>query len=279
MKVCPRLSLRLKFIQLYMVQNKRLFKGCNWRWLGSMLLAIIFVGCQDNHDIKIVIATAANMEPAMETLTKIYADRTGAEFELIVGSSGKLTAQIMEGAPFDIFVAANMKYPEAVYNGGKAKNAPKVYANGQLVLWSMEGNTPVSMATLSDPAIKHIALANPKTAPYGVAAEEVLQHYGLKDILAPKLVFGESVGQTDQFIVSKAAQIGFTALSTVLAPEMKGRGSYIVLDPSLYSNIGQGVVIVEREENMNPGAQGFYDFLFTIEAKEILKEFGYLINE
>jgi molybdate transport system substrate-binding protein len=219
------------------------------------------------------------MESAMEALTKTYTDKTGAEFEIIVGSSGKLTAQIMEGAPFDIFVAANMKYPEAVYVGGMAKNAPRVYANGKLVLWTMEGNMPITIATLSDSAIEHIALANPKTAPYGVAAEEVLQHYGLKEILAPKLVYGESVGQTDQFIISQAAQIGFTALSTVLSPEMKGRGSYIVLDSSLYSNISQGVVLIERDESTNQSTQGFYDFLFTVEAKEILKEFGYLMDE
>jgi molybdate transport system substrate-binding protein len=262
-----------------MFQSNRLYKGCTGRWLGLFILTCLLAGCNDDRREKITIATAANMESAMEALTKTYTDKTGAEFEIIVGSSGKLTAQIMEGAPFDIFVAANMKYPEAVYVGGKAKNAPRVYANGKLVLWTMEVSMPVSIETLSDSAIEHIALANPKTAPYGVAAEEVLQHYGLKEILAPKLVYGESVGQIDQFIISQAAQIGFTALSTVLSPEMKGRGSYIVLDSSLYSNISQGVVLIEHDEGTNQSTQGFYDFLFTVEAKEILKEFGYLMDE
>ena len=262
-----------------MFNSERTIKGCKWQWLRLVLLTIVFVGCQNNNDKKIIIATAANMESAMLALTNAYAHKTGVKFELIVGSSGKLTAQIMEGAPYDIFVAANMKYPEAVYAGGKAKNDPKVYAKGKLVLWSMVENTPVSITALSDPDIEHIALANPKTAPYGVAAQEVLQHYGLNEILGPKLVFGESIGQTDQFIISRAAQIGFTALSTVLSPEMKGKGSWILINPSLYSNISQGVVLVNRKEETNQGSQGFYDFLFSVEAKEILKEFGYLVDE
>ncbi|MDL5513175.1 molybdate ABC transporter substrate-binding protein [Arenibacter sp. M-2] len=262
-----------------MCNGKRTIKGFICPWLGLMLLAIIFGGCQENHARKIVIAVAANMEAPMEALTKAYTLKAGVEFELIVGSSGKLTAQIMEGAPYDIFVAANMKYPEAVYAGGKAKNNPRVYAKGKLVLWSMAGNVPVSIDALTDPLIEHIALANPKTAPYGVAAKEVLQYYGLSEILGPKLVYGESIGQTDQFIISQAAQIGFTAISTVLSPEMKGKGNWIPINPSLYSNIDQGAVLVNRKEDHKQDSQGFYDFLFSDEAKEILKEFGYLVDE
>jgi len=101
----------------------------------------------------------------------------------------------------------------------------------------------------------------------------------LYETLAPKLVFGESIGQTDQFIVSKAAQIGFSALSSVLSPEMRGRGRWTLIDPSLYTNIDQGVVLVNRDGDNNPEAQICYDFLFTQEAKEILKEFGYLMDE
>ena len=268
-----------RLIHIKMLNIKRKIKGGSFKWLGLILLTVILAGCKDDRDKKIIVATAANMESAMATLTKAYTHKTEVEFELIVGSSGKLTAQIMEGAPFDVFVAANMKYPQAVYASGKAQNIPRVYANGKLVLWSMVERTPVSITALTDSAIEHIALANPKTAPYGVAAKEVLQHYGLMEVLKPKLVFGESIGQTDQFIISQAAQIGFTALSTVLSPEMKGKGSWVSIDPSLYSKISQGVVIVNRKEGINPDTQGFYDFLFSVEAKEILKEFGYLVDE
>ena len=262
-----------------MTLSQKILNGPVKGWVGFIFLTCFLVACQESHIKKIRVATAANMASAMEELTKVYANKSSLEFELVVGSSGKLTAQILEGAPYDIFVAANMKYPEAVFNGGKAMSSPKVYAKGQLVLWSMIENMPVSIAGLSDSQIEHIALANPKTAPYGVAATEVLQHYGLQETLGPKLVFGESIGQTDQFIISKAAQIGFTALSTVLSPEMRGKGRWILIDPSLYSNIGQGVVLVNLKGDNNPEAKGFYDFLFSKDAMEILKEFGYLVNE
>jgi len=262
-----------------MMPIQKKLRGGGAQCLIFLFLVYLFVGCQDNHNKRIIVATAANMESAMRALVEVYTGLTGLELEIIVGSSGKLTAQIIEGAPYDVFVAANMKYPQAVYDSGKAKKAPKVYANGRLVLWSMDENILVAITTLSDSIVEHIALANPKTAPYGVAAEEVLQHYGLKEVLGSKLVFGESIGQTDQFIVSQAAQIGFTALSTVLSPQMKGKGRWLVVDRSLYSNISQGVVLVDREENTNQDAQDFYNFLFSDEAMEVLKEFGYLIDE
>lgn len=262
-----------------MIIKQKILRVSAQRWVGFIFLIFIFSTCKENHNDKIRVATAANMRSAMEELIQVYANKSGSEFELVVGSSGKLTAQILEGAPYDIFVAANMKYPEAVFHGGKSLNPPKVYADGQLVLWSMEDNTSVSIDELSNSNIEHIALANPKTAPYGLAALEVLQHYGINKTLAPKLVYGESIGQTDQFIISQAAQIGFTALSTVLSQNMRGKGRWVLLDPTLYAGINQGVVLVNRNGDSNPEAQGFYDFLFSKEAKEVLKEFGYLVNE
>ena len=262
-----------------MISIRKIFYGPTQGWVVYIFLTCLLAACQENHVKKIRIATAANMAYTMEELINDYAAISGLEFELVVGSSGKLTAQILEGAPYDIFVAANMKYPEAVFDGGKALGSPKVYANGQLVLWSMSENITVSIDELSNSQIEYIALANPKTAPYGVAAMEVMQHYGLYEFLGPKLVYGESIGQTDQFIFSKAAQIGFTALSSVLSPEMRGKGRWVLIDPSIYANISQGVVLVDRKGDNNPKAQGFYDFLFSKEAKEVLKEFGYLVNE
>lgn len=262
-----------------MILSRKILSESSQSWVGVILLFFLFSACQENQNKKIRVATAANMRAAMEELTKTYTKKSGLEFELVVGSSGKLTAQILEGAPYDILVAANMKYPEAVFKGGKSLGPPKVYAHGQLVLWSMVENTSVSINDLSQSQIEHIALANPKTAPYGVAAIEVLQHYGLYETLGPKLVYGESIGQTDQFIISKAAQVGFTALSSVLSPEIKGKGRWVLIDPSLYTRIGQGVVLVHREQDHNPEVQGFYTFLFSKEAKEILKEFGYLMDE
>lgn len=253
------------------------------KWIRSfiwMVAAVILcVSCQDSGPVKIRVAAAANMQLPMEQIAKKYAVLYGDACELIFGSSGKLTAQIVEGAPYDIFVAANMKYPEAVLGAGKAKESPKIYANGKLILWSMTHTTPISISTLNEPQIDHIALANPMTAPYGVAAKEVLQYYGLYDKLKHKLVYGESIAQTNQFITSKAAQIGFTSMSTVLAPAMRNKGTWIEINPEHYTPISQGVVLLNRERENEKEVLGFYNFLFSEEAKEILKDFGYLMDE
>lgn len=239
----------------------------------------LIAGCRGEGSNKLTIATAANMRTAMQALVEVYEAKSGVDCQVILGSSGKLTAQILEGAPFDVFVAANMSYPEEVYRSDKALGRPKEYAYGKLVLWTMEEQVPVSIETLSQNGIRHIAMANPKTAPYGVAAKEVLQHYRLYETLSNKLVYGESVAQTDQFITTRSAQIGFTALSSVLAGAMKDRGQWMAIDTALYSNIGQGVVLVKHKEGNREEAQDFYDFLFSSKAKEILKEYGYLVNE
>lgn len=244
-----------------------------------LFCGIMLVSCQRADADKVVIATAANMQLPMEAITKRFTEKYGVPCELIIGSSGKLTAQIVEGAPYDIFVAANMKYPEAVYLKGRASDRPRVYAYGKLVLWSMSLDTPISINTLTEPYIGHVALANPKTAPYGEAALEVLHHHGLFDEVENKLVYGESIAQTNQFITSKAAQIGFTAMSTVLSPQMKGKGRWVELDAEQYSPIGQGVVKLKREGMKTQEVQEFYDFLFSGEAKKILKDFGYLMDE
>ncbi|SHJ22591.1 molybdate transport system substrate-binding protein [Arenibacter nanhaiticus] len=246
--------------------------------LGTLFFWLLFLGCSQKESDKLRIATAANMQFAMKAIVEKYTQKTGVDCELIIGSSGKLTSQIVGGAPYDIFLAANMKYPEAVYNSGLALNAPKVYASGKLVLWSMEPNIAVNITSLNSPEITNIALANPKTAPYGVAAAEVLQHYGLLEALSDKLVYGESIAQTNQFITSKAVQIGFTSLSAVLSPTVKDKGSWMALAPELYTPIHQGVVLVKQAKDPKK-AQEFYNYLFSSEAKEILKEFGYLLYE
>ena len=122
-----------------------------------------------------------------------------------------------------------MKYPFDLYNDGFTTKKPNIYANGKLVLWSMIDTIKPSISLLLQKNIKHIASANPKTAPYGAATEQVLKYYQILDSIKSKLVFGESIAQTNQFITTKAAEIGFTAKSVILSPIIKNKGSAIFI--------------------------------------------------
>ena len=227
----------------------------------------------------IAIAVAANMQFAMQELTEAFTKESGIKCQTSVSSSGKLTAQIQQGAPFDVFVSANMKYPNEIQSSGLAALPPKVYANGKLVLWSMQQGLEPSLDLLSDPSIRHIALANPKVAPYGMAAEQTLQREGLLPRLQEKLVFGESIAQTNQFITTQSAQLGFTAMSVVLSPALRGKGQWIPLPTDMYSAIQQGVVVIKRKGQENAAARSFYEFLSSSTAKDILLNFGYEVEE
>ncbi len=248
--------------------------------IGLVLIALVYAcnGANNEHS-KITIAAAANTQYAFEPILEKFSEKTGISCELIIGSSGKHTAQIIEGAPFDVFVSADMKYPLMLYKKGLTTASPEIYAYGKLVLWTMVDGLHISIENLNDYAINHIALANPKTAPYGQAALEVLEKHGILDSLKNKLVYGESVAQTNQFIYSKSAEIGFTAQSVVLAPEMKGKGNWVKVNDSSYNRISQGVVVIDQPNRNNSQAYKFYKFLFSKEAKIILKEFGYSVDE
>ena len=249
------------------------------RFLFIVILAV-FTACRTTEEHKtITIATAANMQFAMQELADTFTQKTGTSCDVVISSSGKLTAQIKEGAPYDIFVAANMKYPQEVYAAGRAKTKPKVYAYGKLVLWSLNENIGVDLETLESEAIHHIALANPKTAPYGTAAVSALMQLKVYDRIENKLVWGESSSQTNQLILSGAAELGFTAMSVVKAPSMQSRGVWISVADSLYDPIEQGVVLIEHATTTKPEAAAFYEYLFSEEAQKILQDFGYSIRE
>lgn len=242
-----------------------------WYCLG---VGMLILACRPTNTEKLTIATAANMQFAIQTLIRTFTEESGIECETVISSSGKLTAQIEEGAPFDLFISADMRYPSRLYDEGFTTAPPEVYAYGQLVLWSMVDSLYPSIPLLSEKHIGHIALANPRTAPYGEAATEVLRHYNLLDKLTEKLVYGESISQTNQFIISKAAELGFTAKSVVLSPRMKGRGAWVDLDQSIYSPIAQGVVLMKASDQ-TAVARKFYDFLFSAKSRQILEEYGY----
>ena len=252
----------------------------NW-WISLLYLIVIaiFHSCTERSDQKIIIATSANMQFVMQELVEDFRLRTDIECDLIIGSSGKLTAQIVEGAPYDVLVAANMKYPEYIYDQGLTVNPPEIYAYGKLVLWTADPSLVPNLELLLHESTAKIALANPQTAPYGEAAIEVLKKNGLLDTLQEKLVYGESVAQTNQFIITGAADVGFTALSVVKSELMRNKGDWFLIDEDDYQPIAQGVVLINSNKDTHRHAKNFYQYLFSVEAGEILEDFGYSRNE
>jgi len=234
-------------------------------------LVVQITSCENNTSQKITIATAANARFAISELVDTFTHQTNIECDIIVSSSGKLTAQISEGAPYDILISADMKYPESLHAKGKTLMPPRVYAYGRLVLWSRNKNTGLN---LQNQDIQYIAIANPKTAPYGFTAIETLQKQGIYKDIKDKLVYGESISQVNQFVYSGTADIGFTAMSVVLSPKMKNEGIWLEIEPENHTPIQQGAVLINRKY-AHPEATRFYDFLFSSKAKKILQKYGY----
>ncbi|EZH71887.1 molybdenum ABC transporter substrate-binding protein [Aquimarina atlantica] len=242
-----------------------------------ILLIYLIAACQQKQEKKLNIAVAANMQFAMKELSRTFTNQTGIACDLIISSSGKLTAQIKEGAPFDVFVSADMKYPKELFDTGFATKAPKIYGYGKLVMWSMIDTINPSLDILKNSRIRHIAMANPKMAPYGQATIKILKHHNLYENVKDKLVYGESILQTNQFIISKSAEIGFTSKSVVLSSEMSNKGNWIDLEDADYTAIAQGVVILNQKNQED--AEKFYTFLSSAGARRILEDFGYSTKE
>lgn len=228
----------------------------------------------------IKIAVAANVSYAIDELKKefntLYPD---TKVQVTLGSSGKLTAQIKNGAPYQLFMSANMKYPDALYNDKIAITKPLIYAQGSLAYLSVKKrNFCAEMYILKDKEIQKIAIANPKTAPYGIAALEAIKNAGVYESVKSKFVYGESISQTVSYTVT-AADIGIIAKSSLYSPQMsqyKEAIHWSDVESKLYTPINQGIIILKEGEN-SPEVKAFYDFILSKKAQKILKDFGYLI--
>lgn len=245
--------------------------------LGALLLLL----AADRAPAQITAAVAANVQFAMEELKKEFQASTGIEVKTVYGASGKLTAQIRNGAPFDLFVSADMDFPDTLHKWGYAVERPKPYAYGKLVLWTTgDLDLEQGLAVLSEPSIAHIALADPRRAPYGRAAVEAMQKAGLYDAAKAKLVYGENISQVTQYILTGNVDIGFDAKSVVMSEEARGKGKWKELDESLYGPITQGAVICRYGQENNPSLSArFYAFLYSEAARKILSRHGYVFPE
>lgn len=226
---------------------------------------------------KINIAVAANVSYAIDELKAEFAKlHPDTKVQVILGSSGKLTAQIKNGAPYGLFLSANMRYPEALYNDKIAITKPVVYSQGALALFSIKKQDfAKGINLLRGEKIKKIAIANPKTAPYGIAAREALKNANIYEKIKKKFVYGESISQTVSYAVT-AADIGIIAKSSLYSSKMshyKENLNWVSIDTSLYKPIKQGVVILVDNQEY----RAFYDFILSEKAKEILKKYGYIL--
>lgn len=245
------------------------------RLLTLFLILITFYSCTSEKNAPLRVAGASNMKFALEELVKQFEQNTGIKTELITASSGKLTNQIKEGAPFDVFLSADLKFPEELHKLGMTTSEPKIYAKGSLVLWTTERFTP-TIEMLRHDSIKKIAIANPKTAPYGKAGVEFLKRNGLYEHVEDKLVYGESVSQANQFVATKAVQMGITAASSLYFYNNNSEIRTVNIPENLYNPIYQGVVQTNLESEK---ASKFINYLFSEEGKEILNKFGYQVTD
>ncbi len=251
------------------------------KWPLILLAVSLWTGCRERQESggTLRIAIASNLQYAVDSLVAGFEKEHNIICEVIPGSSGKLFAQIREGAPYDLFLSADLTYPESLFKAGKTVEKPQVFAYGSLVLWTMKPDIRPSVDLLVSNSVRHIALANPRIAPYGKAAMETLEFYGLEEQVNGKLVMGESVAQANQFVQSAAAELGFTSMSTVLSPELRNSGSWVVVDPQAHSPLPHGVVLIQTGQTVKPEAMEFYRYLFSKEGKAVLKNFGYSVHE
>ncbi|MBC7202768.1 MAG: molybdate ABC transporter substrate-binding protein [Pusillimonas sp.] len=222
------------------------------------------------------VATAANFAAPMRQLAQAFNETSGHELNVSVGSTGKLFSQIENGAPFDVFLAADQETPKQAEALGRAVAGTRfTYAIGKLVLWSPQpGLVDEEGKVLRNDQFNRIAIANPKVAPYGRAAEQVVQKMQLTDALKTKWVFGQSIGQTYQFVASGNAQLGFVALSQLIGQNTMESGSAWVVPAQMYEPLLQDAQLLGHGVK-NTAAEAFMSFLKSPEASHIIESFGY----
>lgn len=227
----------------------------------------------------ITVAAASNLKYAMDNIALEFTKETGIIIKPIFRASGKITQQILSGAPYDMFLSADSEFPARLAQAGFTLTNPKVYAYGTLVLWSAN-QTPLNggIHTLCNNKNMTLAIANPKTAPYGIEAINALHYYnGTRDCTA-KIVTAESISQVGSYVTTQAVDVGFIAKSIVLSDEMSKIGRWVDIDTKAYKPIDQAMVILKNTSPENQtAAKRFFDFMSAPIAQSILKRNGYLL--
>ena len=245
------------------------------RWLLA-LGTVGLLGVAPARAEVVQVAVAANFAAPAKALAEVFARTTGHEAKLSFGATGAFYTQIKNGAPFDVLLAADAERPARLENEGDAVPGSRLtYATGRLVLWSARpGFVDDRGEVLKSGGFNKIAIANPKNAPYGAAAVQAIEKLGLTAALQPKLVTGESIGQTYNFVATGNAELGFVALAQVLEGGKLKSGSMWVVPAQYHAPIIQDAVILKRAAN-NPAAKAWMELLKTPQSKALIRSYGY----
>ncbi|WP_316809517.1 molybdate ABC transporter substrate-binding protein [Pedobacter agri] len=243
-----------------------------------LILFILLIALQvKSYAQPLRVAVAANAQGVIKKLQADFKKRTGIAIEVIIGASGKLSAQIMNGAPYDVFLSADTEFPDQLFAKGYGLKAPKVYALGSLIVCgSVKDDIKNWQSLLKSSEVKKIAIANAKTAPYGKAAQESLKFYGLENDIAPKLVFGESISQVNTYIQTSAVEIGFTTEAFLYERVERSKLKWVRIDPKSYSKIEQAAILLKHANQTGlDQATQFYNYLSSPSARKIIDSNGY----
>ena len=237
--------------------------------------SVVLLACSAQA-AEVQVAVAANFAAPLKALASAFEQDTGHRIVAAFGPTGGFYTQIENGAPFEVFLSADDSTPAKLESAGAAVAGSRfTYAVGQLALWSARpGYVDTEGAVLRQDAYQHLAIANPKTAPYGLAAQQVLARLGLSDQLAAKLVTGSNIAQTYQFVGSGNAELGFVALSQVYKDGRIESGSAWIVPAELHEPIRQDAVLLAKGKD-NPAARALLDYLKGPQAAAVIKAYGY----
>lgn len=246
-----------------------------------MLCGLMSIANACHANERILVAAAADLKFAMDEISAAFKKGNPAiDMDISYGSSGNFYAQIKQGAPFDLFFSADASYPARLEEEGFAvKGYRKPYAIGKIVLWILKKsplNPQNGFGVVSGNGVRKFAIANPKHAPYGRAAEEALRYYGVLEKIQGKLVFGENVSQTAQFIQTGAADAGVIALSLAVSPALAHDGSYWIIPDESYGKLEQVCAVLQRGKD-KPGVHAFWKFVQGEKGKAILSGYGFTL--
>jgi molybdate transport system substrate-binding protein len=243
-----------------------------------LLILVTLSSIQVLQGQTLTIAAAADLKFAMDEIVSTFKNTNPVgEVNVIYGSSGKFRTQIQQGAPYDLYFSADIGFPRELKTSGFAASDVVPYAFGRIVLWSASQDaTRMTLASLTDPNITRIAIANPKHAPYGKRAEEALRSAGLWQQVEPKLVYGENIAQTAQFVQTGNAQVGIIALSLAVNPELARRGGYSLIPDNLHEPLEQGFILTKRAAG-NALARRFADYMGSKPARTVMTKYGFVL--